>query len=161
LKFKRSLFAGVLDGGEKEVFLGGSRLTKFMETVETATGAIPQPMPQDAEEAMPEAPDTGPRRKGKAAPMEAETEEEPTPTAAAAAPATDPWTGLLQSGMAILQQLAAARQPAGTASGGSPPSLIQRDEKTGETYIKMPVPPPEVLEQAVQAFGALLQSLRR
>jgi hypothetical protein len=28
------------------------------------------------------------------------------------------------------------------------------------TYIKMPVPPPEVLEQAVQAFGALLQSLR-
>jgi SNF2 family DNA or RNA helicase len=25
LKFKKSLFAGVLDGGEKEVFLGGSR----------------------------------------------------------------------------------------------------------------------------------------
>ena len=44
LKFKKSLFAGVLDGGEKEVFLGGSRLTKFMETVEKATTAIPEPV---------------------------------------------------------------------------------------------------------------------
>ena len=41
LKFKKSLFAGVLDGGEKDVFLGGSRLNKFMETVEAATSAIP------------------------------------------------------------------------------------------------------------------------
>ena len=39
LKFKKSLFAGVLDGGDKDVFMGGSRLTKFMETVEAATTA--------------------------------------------------------------------------------------------------------------------------
>jgi hypothetical protein len=39
--FKKSLFAGVLDGGEKEVFLGGTRLKKFIETVDRATGAIP------------------------------------------------------------------------------------------------------------------------
>ena len=51
LKFKKSLFAGVLDDGDKEVFLGGSRLNKFMETVETATTAIPQAMAEDAEEA--------------------------------------------------------------------------------------------------------------
>ena len=37
LGFKRSLFAGVLDGGEREVFLGGSRLARFMESVEQAT----------------------------------------------------------------------------------------------------------------------------
>jgi SNF2 family DNA or RNA helicase len=30
--FKRSLFARVLDGGDSEVFLGGTRLSKFMET---------------------------------------------------------------------------------------------------------------------------------
>ena len=41
LKFKKSLFSGALDGGEKEVFLGGSRLNRFMETVEKATGSIP------------------------------------------------------------------------------------------------------------------------
>jgi len=37
LQFKKSLFAGVLDGGEKDVFIGGSRFNKFMETVEAAT----------------------------------------------------------------------------------------------------------------------------
>ena len=51
LKFKKSLFAGVLDGGETEVFLGGSRLNKFMETVESATKAIPEAMAEDAAEA--------------------------------------------------------------------------------------------------------------
>jgi|SRR5439155_11788140 len=40
LTFKSALFAGVLDGGEREVFLGGSRLSRFMETVEKTTTAI-------------------------------------------------------------------------------------------------------------------------
>src|SRR5207248_1086002 len=52
LKFKKSLFAGVLDGGATEVFLGGSKLNKFMETVEAATSAIPEAMIEDAEDAL-------------------------------------------------------------------------------------------------------------
>ncbi len=47
LKFKKSLFTGALDGGEKEVFLGGSRLTRFMETVEKATTRIPAAPPPE------------------------------------------------------------------------------------------------------------------
>src|SRR5262249_49881381 len=47
LKFKKSLFAGVLDGGAKDVFLGG-RLEKFMEQVEAATAAVPESMIEDA-----------------------------------------------------------------------------------------------------------------
>jgi hypothetical protein len=35
---------------------------------------------------------------------------------------------------------------------------VTRDERTGETYVKLPVPPPEVLDRALQAFGALLES---
>lgn len=45
LAFKKSLFAGVLDGGDSEVFLGGTRLSKFMENVEavtrTSNGEVP------------------------------------------------------------------------------------------------------------------------
>lgn len=41
LKFKTSLFAGVLDGGESTVSLGGGRLKKFMESVESVTTTIP------------------------------------------------------------------------------------------------------------------------
>jgi superfamily II DNA or RNA helicase len=171
LKFKRSLFAGVLDGGEKEVFLGGSRLNKFMETVESATAAIPEEMLEDAEDALrtpaePE-PDERPagrrRRRGVPAPVIVEPEEE-TPTPSPAAAPTDPWGALLQAGMALLQQFTSSRPAAPAPLGHAPaaaPSLVQRDERTGETYLKVPLPAPEVLDQALQAVGALLQNLRR
>ena len=38
LAFKRSLSAGILDGGQNEVSLGGSRLSRFMKDVENVTG---------------------------------------------------------------------------------------------------------------------------
>jgi superfamily II DNA or RNA helicase len=191
LKFKKSLFSGVLDSGEKEVFLGGSRLNKFMETVESATSAIPEALIEDAEDALRAPPDemagpsdrrdAGPtgRRRPAPSPLAAvvDTEEEATPLAAAP---SDPWTGLFQSGLALLQQLATPsdrrdagpsdrrdagpsdRRDAGpTGNGPAPRSLVQRDERTGESYLKLPVPPPEVLNQALQAFGALLQSFRK
>jgi hypothetical protein len=40
LAFKKSLFAGVLDGGEHEVFLQGTRLSQFMKSVEQVAGAM-------------------------------------------------------------------------------------------------------------------------
>ncbi|HZZ77848.1 MAG TPA: DEAD/DEAH box helicase [Gemmataceae bacterium] len=52
LRFKKSLFAGVLDGGEKDVMFGGTRLTKFMETVEETTKAIPETPKDEAAEAL-------------------------------------------------------------------------------------------------------------
>ena len=43
LAFKKSFFAGVLDGGESEIFLNGTRLSKFMESVDRVTGAMGHP----------------------------------------------------------------------------------------------------------------------
>lgn len=158
LKFKKSLFAGALDGGDKEVFLGGSRLTKFMETVEKTTEAIPQPAAQDP-------------------PAEQETEsdsrisETESPVQTQAAPAisalpADPWSGLLQTGMALLEQLASAA-PAAQSPGSrksTPPaglSFIRRDEQTGETYLKIPTPDPELLGRILGAVGTLLEQFRK
>jgi superfamily II DNA or RNA helicase len=180
LKFKRSLFAGVLDGGEKDVFLGGSRLNKFMESVEKVTAAVPPqellddpaealrrpPMEGDDEEPRPaqrrgrpgrsRQPGTGPTGVG------ALTAEVGVP-----APAVDdPWSGLLQMGMALLQQLAGAagnRSAKGPNGGASPPGgspLVVRDERTGTSYVKVPLPKPDVLENALKAVGALLEGLR-
>ena len=42
LAFKRSLFAGVLDGGEDVIFMGESRLNRFMKDVENVAGKIPE-----------------------------------------------------------------------------------------------------------------------
>src|SRR5439155_12844167 len=72
LSFKKSLFAGVLDGGEKEVFLGGSRLTKFMETVEKVSGQISGPTAADLEELS-----TGGSSDGAAADERESTDSEP------------------------------------------------------------------------------------
>jgi hypothetical protein len=37
LAFKKSLFAGAPDGGDSEVFPGGTRLSMFMESVEAVS----------------------------------------------------------------------------------------------------------------------------
>src|SRR5437016_1340811 len=79
LQFKKSLFAGVLDDGATEVFLGGSRLSKFLETVEKATGAIPEVTVEEGPEEKEEAPATP----VEAAAVEPDREsEEPTATPA-------------------------------------------------------------------------------
>jgi superfamily II DNA or RNA helicase len=154
LKFKRSLFAGVLDGGEKDVFLGGSRLTKFMESVEKATSAIPQaemeeavesPVAEDRVGSVVDAAETAP-----------EAEE-------LAAPAADSWGGLLQAGLALVQQFAAGRPATQSDGKGRSPvaSLVHHDERTGEKYLKLPVPPQDILEQALKAVGSLLASLKK
>jgi hypothetical protein len=158
IKFKKSLFAGVLDGGEKEVFLGGSRLTRFMESVEKASGAIPEPMVEDQTPIREAEPDSAP------AEVEVET---PTGGPVVAAPESTPLAGLLQQGLVLLEQLAAASRlrpsngspetatPAGLAS-----TFIGKDERTGQSFLKLPMPKPEVLDQALQVIGKLLDGWR-
>ncbi|MBI3823557.1 MAG: DEAD/DEAH box helicase [Planctomycetes bacterium] len=136
LKFKKSLFAGVLDGGEKDIMFGGSRLTKFIQTVEETTQAIPQVKTYDADGAMVMEKPTSRDRKG----------------------AEDPWSGLVQTGLAFLQNLAAvsAAQPGASASS----TMVTRDEKTGEQYVKLPMPKPEMLQQLMTALNALLPQVK-
>ncbi len=177
LKFKRSLFAGVLDGGEKDVFLGGSRLNKFMESVEKAAAAIPpQEMLDDAAEALHRAPmegdDEEPQpagRRGRSGrgqrPGTMPTgAEEPIEAGMPVPAADDPWSGLLQVGMALLQQLSGGGSGNGNAGAGGSSgrsAAVVRDERTGESYLKVPLPRPDVLENALKAVGALLEGLRR
>ncbi|MBY0231178.1 MAG: DEAD/DEAH box helicase [Gemmataceae bacterium] len=129
LRFKTSLFKGVLDGGEKDISLGGSRLKRFMETVEKATDGIPTP------------------------PVEEKPAPEPEPVVVPAAQ-PDPWAGLLQAGMALLQQFSApAAAPTATAALSS---VVRKDESTGESYLRLPVPSPDLVKQAL---GLLQQFL--
>ena len=130
VKFKTSPFKGILDGGDKDVSLGGTRLTRFMETVEKATDSIP------------------------AAPAEEAPAPEPAPEAAPAAQ-PDPWAGLLQAGMALLQQFSA---PAATPSAAVPSSVVRRDEATGESCLRLPLPSPDLVKQALGLLQQFLTS---
>ena len=135
LKFKKSLFAGVLDGGEKDVMFGGTRLTRFMDTVEETTRAIPA------------------GTQGGGAPMTEESasaeRKKPSPSMPASG---DALAGLVKTGLAFLQNLSAVTQK----GNGPAHSLVGRDDKTGEQYLKLPMPNPETLQQLMTALSALL-----
>ncbi len=162
LSFKKSLFAGVLDGGEDQVLLGGTRLKRFMESVEKATGAIPAPMPQETAESRAEA---------AAGLKEAEPEDgrdgdaKARPAAEAGEPAPE-LADLLNAGLSFLNQLGRMlgagqkRRTGRDIEGGSIESFVGRDTNTGQVYLKLPVPTGDTLKRIADALGSLAQVLK-
>ena len=176
LAFKKSLFAGVLDGGASEVFLQGTRLASFMKSVEEVAGAMgsdegdePTPAPVAAAaphpagtvsdvpetlEAMPATPESErtatEETLAPAAP--AMSPEAAAPDGDRPAPAVDPWADLLQVGAAVLQGLAAQRGP-----GGASPIRIERDPATGQPSLRLPMPEPALLQRLAQALAPWLR----
>ena len=125
LKFKKSLFAGVLDGGEKDVFLGGSRLTKFMETVEKATGDIPEAPLEDGDASGPDVSTAG-------------LPPASRPQAQRRVLPASPAGGTAAGGIGVVRTVRHAggcrrrrrkRRPAGTGGYG-----VVRDARTGEQF---------------------------
>jgi len=149
LAFKTAMFRGVLDGGQDEVFLGGTRLKRFMESVEQATGSIPQAMPRAADPSDRAAADTA-KAPGKAPAAE--------PARPSAPPQEQLWTDVVTAGMSLLEKLGQAlgtgqsQQPAG---GGLPTALVTHDEQTGQPFLKLPLPEPETMQKVLELFGAL------
>jgi superfamily II DNA or RNA helicase len=169
LAFKKSLFAGVLDGGEVDIFMQGTRLAKFMESVEKVSERMGQ---SDAPTAAPsETECTATTEPGEASAPRANTAAVPamaTPIsevpqssprtdavgAAAASPTADPWAAILEAGAALLQGLAAAR---GDAGSGAAPLAIERDPVSGQASIRVPLPDPSVLQRLAKAFEPWLK----
>ncbi|MFG6428775.1 DEAD/DEAH box helicase [Roseateles sp. LYH14W] len=159
LAFKKSLFAGVLDGGASEVFLQGTRLASFMKSVEQVAGAmgedesagegvgpvaaeehaLPEPLPAAVAAVLP---------KEAAAPAGEAADGGEKPVAEA-----DAWAQLLQAGAAMLQGLAAQRQP-----GAAPPIRIERDPETGQPSLRLPMPDPALLGQLAKALAPWLKT---
>jgi superfamily II DNA or RNA helicase len=154
LGFKRSLFAGVLDGGEREVFLGGSRLKGFMESVENVTAGIPAPIVEEAAEPAAAEP--------AAAEESIDGDSEVAVASASLRPAADPLSNLLRTGLDLLAQFTAAAGTGQAMAGATPPRLFERirDERSGQSYLKIRMPEPEVVDRVAHALQALLDSLR-
>lgn len=154
LAFKRSLSAGILDGGTGEISLGGSRLTRFMKEVENVTGHVGESQTiTPAEEAMAPTASAVPKV---AAEVEAtsgidtnETAQHPLPMDA------DPWRSLAQLGTQLVSVLTAAN-----AAGVPRHPWIEHDPATGERNLKIPLPPPETARQIADAFSVLADALR-
>lgn len=142
LSFKQSMFAGVLDGGANEVFLGGSRLKRFMDSVDKVTQAIPAAMP--------------PEEKDEGEPDKVHDEE----TAPAHALAEPDWGTLISAGLTLLNKLGGAlsAEPGAPAKVGSG-LRIETDESTGQRHLKLPVPSGEVLRDIASFLNQLAEKL--
>ena len=162
LRFKSAMFAGVLDKGEDEVFLGGTRLKRFMESVEKATGSIPSPMPQQPEGRPPGSPE-GPA--GRAAePLASKPPQDRGITPAPAPPRDSGWNDVLAAGMSLLGKTrqdpsnsrgltAPGTAAAGQLAAGLPAGLVARDSATGQSYLKLPLPDPQIVQKIVDLLG--------
>ncbi len=174
LAFKKSLFAGVLDGGASEVFLQGTRLASFMKSVEEVAGAMgvdegggeaeaalpsrkalePDPSPlEPAATLMPPAFAPPPLSDGATAQAPAAALPHGNGLAADPESQADPWAGVLQAGAALLQDLAAARRP-----GAAPLIRIERDPESGQASLRLPMPSPALLQQLAKALAPWLKS---
>jgi hypothetical protein len=162
LAFKRSLSAGILDGGSGEISLGGSRLTRFMKDVENVTGTMGQGEPVTPTEEIKSsgaADDAGPVEDAvadvniRAGEMAIARTDGAGASSRDAGP--DPWQALAQVGAQFIAALAAANDPNAAAH-----PWIERDPATGAQNLKVPLPPPETARQLANALSALADSLR-
>jgi superfamily II DNA or RNA helicase len=166
LAFKRSLSAGILDGGASEISLGGSRLSRFMKEVEKVTARMGEGeamAPAEEAASVASAPVESPF--DAAVPDESALASDIASTAGTsasegAAPAqqdrgVDPWAVLLQAGAQLVSALSAA----GDAEAASH-SWIERDPATGARSLRLPLPPPETARRLADALSVIADSLR-
>jgi ERCC4-related helicase len=158
LSFKRSLSAGILDGGSGEISLGGSRLSRFMKEVENVTGHM------GAGEALTPAEEAGGAAAGgsgqpddpgaNAEAIVGEIAEHPDVRPAPGHDG-DPWKALMNAGVQFAAALAAAGGP-----DASTHPWVERDPSTGSRSLKIPLPGPETMRALADAFQVIAKSLR-
>ncbi len=156
LSFKRSLSAGILDGGTGEISLGGSRLNRFMKDVENVTGRMGEgetmaPAEEAVNVAAPaeEAP-------GSAMPVETKIDAAGPGVAVTATREASPesWSGLLRFGAELVSALTA---PEDGAVASHP--WVERDPATGARSLKVPFPPAETVRRITDALFAISDAL--
>ena len=162
LAFKRSLSAGILDGGTGEISLGGTRLNRFMKDVENVTGRMSDAVAvTSSEEAgiMATSEQAALSQGQHAAVMLAASEAAETEADASEAArddtGSDPWQALAQVGAQLIAALSAATDPAAPAH-----PWIELDPATGGRNLKLPLPPPETVRRLGDALVALAETLR-
>lgn len=158
LAFKRSLSAGILDGGTSEISLGGSRLNRFMKEVENVTGHMGEGdamLPAEEASATPASMET---------PREVITSVKSPEAIDAMLPATntvarnsspDPWAALLQIGTHLVSALSSVND-----ASAAPHPWIEHDPASGARNLKIPLPSSETSRQLADALSAIADSLR-
>ena len=150
LAFKRSLFAGVLDGGADSVYMGESRLTRFMKDVQSVTQEIPAVAIEE-----PLSPDTNASIENPV--FEGTTGADST---IETNPAIDQMAqqalmqNLLTQGAVLLQGLAQVLTKSQSPAGAT--TIIEHDQATGKNYLKLALPEPAVIMSILEKLALMI-----
>lgn len=183
LNFKSALAQAVLEATEKDVFMDKTRFEEFMERLQVVTATdVGEPATEDSsssDEENLERPASA--QEDTLDPAETLTEEwwepeENLPSSASSAPTNNSSDGtkqpstpatataggaqqLVNDGISFLSRLTQTlSNPAATEQLVS--SLVQKDEKTGETYLKIPVENADIVQNGLKLLGGLLGKLK-
>ena len=73
----------------------------------------------------------------------------------------DPWAALVQTGVTLLEQIAAASRASSPEPSREGLRFVRRDPQTGQDYLRIPMPSAEVLDRAMATLGEMLERFRR
>lgn len=179
LRFKTSMFEGVLDGGDDTVFISEDKFKKFMDDIDNIMQETPEPIPTveyvDEEEPVADDPDApleeieqdnnelAPETDGQAE-VNTESDFSSSPNVPANAPDLESNGGqsssshnpqqLVNQGISFFSGLAETlKSPEATQQLVN--SIVEVDESTGQTNIKIPVPNKDAVANVLQLFGKL------
>lgn len=168
LSFKGAMAAGVLDGGEDTIFMGDDKFKQFMNSIENLTempdnneNIIDATEEHESEKNVTELTDNllvdlpiesfvG---DDDTKPKEQSESQEPINQLVNSVDITSPQE-LLQNGFNFFGQLVQTlSNPEATQSLVN--SIVQKDENTGQTFLKIPVENQAVVQNALTLFGSL------
>ncbi|MEQ8180432.1 MAG: DEAD/DEAH box helicase [Smithellaceae bacterium] len=166
LRFKKSLFTGALDeGGQDVVMIGDSQLKKLMQSVDAVTDQLEKPDPaREIQEQLEVKQD-----EAITAQKEAEADDGEAKGSTAAnleiRPQSLPLEQLLIKGAEFLtnisQVLSQGKQTPQEAIKKQLNGIVGKDETTGKTYLKIPMPEPEIVQEVFSTLGGLLANFMR
>ncbi len=170
LSFKKGLSEGILDQGDNTIFMGDSKFKILMNTVEEMivpdSSTIGQPLSEEVEETQPDLVLNydGYSAEEPVQPQEITSissfigdDDEIPQEKATEKTSVDAGTpaDLIQTGLSFLDKLTQTlSSPEATRQLVS--SIVQKDEKDGKTYLKIPVENEKVIENALSLFAGFL-----
>lgn len=160
LRFKTSMFEGVLDDGEDSIFISDDKFTKMMEAV---SGIMEEVKTENKEDwTNQDITEEGEEKNNKANTPEVKAEPDKSKDISSIAPHSATTVthrpaepkDLVAQGVSFLSGLAETlKSPEATAQLVD--SIIEKDEQTGETSIKIPVESKETVSNLLNLIGKL------
>jgi SNF2 family DNA or RNA helicase len=162
LKFKTGVAAGILDGGENNIFLGDDQFKQFMKSVETVTSDIPVYQSDKAADADHKAEtEMGTQPADTTQQMELAFEDSEKTTEIQGhdqtiedSSAANKEDRVLENGVQFVEGLMSIlSNPESTQSLVA--KITETDKETGQVYLKLPISNTSVIENALKIFGSL------